>query len=117
MEDGPEREVLAVLTWDKYSWARSVLNTRSIWWTGERHLVPMLDFVNCDSGRGARKHATTWDASRQVAVTKAPLHFARGDEIIEEYGQPNYIYQLYHGPPARSCATPDVMYLLDLLVS
>ncbi|KDO32531.1 hypothetical protein SPRG_03006 [Saprolegnia parasitica CBS 223.65] len=30
-----------------YTHTRYLLDTRSIWWGGERHLVPILDMVNC----------------------------------------------------------------------
>merc|ERR1719160_228370 len=79
----------------------------------------MLDFVNCASGRGAPVHTTTWDAASNAALTRAPLAFGAGEEIVEEYGQPNYIYQLYHGfalennehdclllPDERTCLAP-----------
>ena len=34
-------------TRDNYFWAHAMIDTRAIWWNGERHLVPLLDLVNC----------------------------------------------------------------------
>lgn len=38
------------ITFPMYRWAYAILDSRSIWWSGERHLVPMLDMINCDQG-------------------------------------------------------------------
>ena len=38
---------------DKVLWAIAILDSRSIWWDGKRHLVPLLDLVNCLAGTGA----------------------------------------------------------------
>jgi len=37
------------LTRDNFLWAHSIVDSRSIWWDGARHLVPMLDLVNCSA--------------------------------------------------------------------
>mgnify|MGYP006076518873 FL=1 len=95
-------------SYENYKWAHAILDSRSIWWTGERHLSPMLDFVNCaqgpespvGSGRrvAARVHSTGLDdKTGTVAITKAPWAFPSGSQIYENYGQPNYIYFLHHG--------------------
>lgn len=34
-------------TLDNYIWANYVLDSRSIWVDGKRHLIPVLDMVNC----------------------------------------------------------------------
>ena len=34
------------LSWPVFRWAAQILDSRSIWWNGQRHLVPMLDLVN-----------------------------------------------------------------------
>ncbi len=61
-------------------------------------MVPLLDMINCLEGPLATNvHATTLDASGTLAITKAIAHFTRGDQLYENYGQPNYIYLLYHG--------------------
>ena len=53
------------LTEEVYTWATSILDSRSIWWGGVRHLVPMLDFVNClETVNGhdtIRVHSTKFD--------------------------------------------------------
>ena len=38
-----------ILTLDNFLWAHSIVDSRSIWWDGARHLVPMLDLVNCSA--------------------------------------------------------------------
>lgn len=91
-----------ILTYENYLWATAILDSRSIWWEGQRHLVPMLDFVNCQEGPSnpARVHSTTTmktTAGDVVAVTRAPWAFQRGDQVFENYGQPNHIYFMYHG--------------------
>ena len=86
------------LSWDNYQWAQAILDSRSIWWDGSRHLVPMLDFVNCVEGPDAsRVHSTDTDTSEKFAVTAASWAFAEGEQLFENYGQPNYIYFMYHG--------------------
>jgi histone-lysine N-methyltransferase SETD3 len=68
-EVGTERDVL---TFDNYRWATAILDSRSIWWGGERHLVPLLDFVNCAQGPSAHVvHSTALDESEKFAVTLA----------------------------------------------
>ena len=61
-----------IFTWDVYLWATVVLDSRSIWWDGKRHLVPMLDFVNCaeDPADPSRVHRTDLDDSKRYAITK-----------------------------------------------
>ncbi|RHZ39865.1 hypothetical protein DYB26_014943, partial [Aphanomyces astaci] len=70
-------------------------------WQGERHLVPMLDMVNCQEGPAnqppARVHRTALSADGRVAVTRAAWAFPANSQVVENYGQPNWIYFLYHG--------------------
>ena len=61
----------------------------------------MLDFVNCRAQPPAasapmRVHATRAD-SEGFAVTRAPLRFEAGEQVFENYGQPNHVYFLHHG--------------------
>ena len=42
-------DVDIALSWPVYRWAAQTLDSRSIWWNGQRHLVPMLDLVNAVS--------------------------------------------------------------------
>ncbi|ETV69324.1 hypothetical protein, variant 2 [Aphanomyces astaci] len=97
----PEIFPASVFTWERYRWARYILDTRSIWWQGERHLVPMLDMVNCQEGPAnqppARVHRTALSADGRVAVTRAAWAFPSNSQVVENYGQPNWIYFLYHG--------------------
>jgi hypothetical protein len=61
-----------LFTFDYYMWAKTILNSRSIWWDGERHLVPMLDFINHGEGSDPQKvHSTTLDSSKRFAITNA----------------------------------------------
>ena len=64
-----------VLTFENYQWAAAVLDSRSIWWEGVRHLVPMLDFINCAEGPDpSRVHSTKLEVVEggvHVAVTRA----------------------------------------------
>ena len=66
-----------IFTWDTYLWATVVLDSRSIWWDGKRHLVPMLDFVNCaeDPTDPSRVHRTDLDDSKRYAITKGGRFF------------------------------------------
>eukprot|EP01040_Poterioochromonas_malhamensis_P003213 gene3213-3425_t len=49
--NGDSSERLNYFTYDNYLWATAILDSRSIWWDGKRHLVPMLDFINCEENR------------------------------------------------------------------
>jgi len=89
-----------VLTFQHYAWAMVVLDSRAIWWQGARHLVPMLDFINCKENHGQtmlRVHSTVLDDSGLFANTKAGGNFSAGEQVFENYGQPNHIYFQYHG--------------------
>ncbi|OWY91294.1 hypothetical protein PHMEG_00040186, partial [Phytophthora megakarya] len=86
------------LTERRFRWANAILDSRSIWWSGQRHLVPLLDMVNCQELNSKHKpHHTNLDSFGLHAVTKASSDFAAGQEVVENYAQPNYIYLLYHG--------------------
>lgn len=91
-------ETLAWLTERRFRWANAILDSRSIWWSSQRHLVPLLDMVNChELGSDHKPHHTTLDSTGRHAVTKASWDFVAGQEVVENYAQPNYIYLLYHG--------------------
>ncbi|KAJ0393566.1 hypothetical protein ATCC90586_007025 [Pythium insidiosum] len=100
-------QVTTWLTREHYRWATAILDSRSIWWGGQRHLVPLLDMVNCleredpasghASARRHMPHHTTLSASGDTAETRASWPFQAGEQVVENYGQPNYIYLLYHG--------------------
>ena len=96
---GHEDELpLWAFTNEHWSWAGGITGTRMIWWDGAPHLVPMLDMINCRQGPEGferRVHQTVREGTR--AVTKAPWDFQVGDQIFENYGQPNPTYMLYHG--------------------
>jgi histone-lysine N-methyltransferase SETD3 len=89
----------AIFSLERYLWATAILDSRSIWWSGRRHLVPMLDFINCEEhpDNVQRVHATTLDSTEKFAVTKAGTSYSAGEQLFENYGQPNHIYYLYHG--------------------
>lgn len=85
------------LTFETYRWATAILDSRSIWWNGKRHLVPMLDFINCQEATDVNAvHSTALD-EHGFAVTQAGDDYHQGDQVFENYGQPNHIYFLYHG--------------------
>jgi hypothetical protein len=89
------------ITLDRFLWATAVLDSRSIWWGGQRHLVPLLDMVNCRElapNKAHKAHHTELAGEDgEFADTRASWAFASGEEVVENYGQPNYIYLLYHG--------------------
>jgi len=87
-----------IFSWDTYLWASVILDSRSIWWGGQRHLVPMLDFINCaELANPKRVHSTSLDTTSRYAETKAGARFVKGEQVFENYGQPNHVYFLYHG--------------------
>uniref|UniRef100_A0A7S2L968 SET domain-containing protein n=1 Tax=Leptocylindrus danicus TaxID=163516 RepID=A0A7S2L968_9STRA len=86
----------AVFTKDNYYWAHSIIDSRAIWWDNTRHLVPLLDLVNC-SKEPTIIHRTDVGSDGKSAETRATLTYKKGDQIYENYGQPNYIYFMYHG--------------------
>ena len=94
---GPDFFPSEVYTFENYLWAHTILDSRSIWWGGERHLVPMLDFVNCKAGTNTTRVHSTRENEKGEAITLADRSFRNGSEIFEDYGQPNHIYFLYHG--------------------
>merc|ERR1712146_711638 len=76
--------------------AHSILDSRAIWWHGQRHLVPLLDMVNHIEGpEGSRLHETVDEDG--YATTRAAWRFDRGEQLFEDYGQPNSIYFRFHG--------------------
>lgn len=97
-----------VFTLSNYVWATAILDSRSIWWDSQRHLVPLLDLINCKEGPDARRvHSTGLDDAGLNAVTRAGWHFPKGSQLWENYGQPNHIYFAYHGfsmqPNSHDC--------------
>jgi histone-lysine N-methyltransferase SETD3 len=83
---------------DNFMWATTILDSRSIWWNGVRNLVPLLDLINCKDGPpGSTVHKTDVDDAGVNAVTKAPWDFGAGEQVYENYGQPNHVYFMYHG--------------------
>ena len=62
--------------------------------------MPLLDLVNCaelqdDEGRPAAAHTTIF--IEDLAITQATSSFREGEQLFENYAQPNYIYFMYHG--------------------
>lgn len=96
-----DQKFLNIFTYENYLWGNLILDSRSIWWYGKRHLVPMLDFVNCQENPNVihetHVHSTNLDDSLQYAITKSDGKYSIGDELFENYGQPNYVYYQYHG--------------------
>merc|ERR1712216_465998 len=64
--------------------------------------VPMLDFVNCQAAQPntnnkyLRVRSTNAD-KYGFALTRSPYAFKAGDQLFENYGQPNHLYFLHHG--------------------
>lgn len=102
-------------SFEHYKWAHCILDSRAIWWAGQRNLVPLLDMINCKEGPdGSRVHSTKLDAAGVNAVTRAPWSFGEGEQVFENYGQPNHIYMQYHGFVLTSNAHDCVLLELDL---
>ena len=100
-------------TFANYLWASAILDSRSIWWDGQRHLVPLLDLINCAEGPDpARVHSTVADSTGLNAVTRAGWAFSAGSQLWENYGQPSSTYFQYHGftmqPHGHDCAELEV---------
>ncbi len=121
---------LQAFNWPHYLWAAAILDSRSIWWSNQRHLVPLLgacasstgavsqlqwyfyfcaDLINCQQGPDpSRVHGTRMNPEGTHAITKAGWEFKAGEQLWENYGQPNHIYFAYHGftmqPNAHDCA-------------
>ncbi len=74
-------------------WATAILDSRSIWWGGRRHLTPLLDLVNADVI--GRAHETKVEESS--AATRASRPVKRGEQVCENYQQPNYLLFAFHG--------------------
>ena len=74
-------------------WATAILDSRSIWWDGRRNLVPLLDLVNADTI--GRAHETKVEES--FAVTRASRSVSAGEQIYENYQQPNCLLFAFHG--------------------
>ena len=83
-----------VLDKTKVYWAMAILDSRSIWWNGKRHLVPLLDLINADNT--GRAHETRIEEEGLI-VTRASRHIKRGEQVFENYGQPNHLLFSYHG--------------------
>lgn len=69
--------------------------------------MPLLDLVNCRQGpEGAPVHATRevedspkgpGHRGRRWAETLSPAGVLAGEQVFEDYGQPNHVYFMYHG--------------------
>ena len=107
-----------LLTFEHFKWAASILDSRSIWWNGQRHLVPMLDFVNCQEGPDPNcVHSTSLDSTQTKAITKSCWEFEEGSQVFENYGQANHIYFQYHGfalkENTHNCVNIDIDLTVD----
>ena len=78
-DDPSPREGGSVFTYANFVWAQTILDSRSIWWDGARHLVPMLDFINCQSGpedalldSEGTVHSTTMEGDAAATRAEAP---------------------------------------------
>jgi hypothetical protein len=97
----------------KVFWATAILDSRSIWWSGLRHLVPLLDLVNADNnGVAHQTRLVDWDGMEsKTAVTAATRQVEKGEQVFENYAQPNHLLFTYHGflleENAYDCALVD----------
>ena len=97
----------------KVFWASAILDSRSIWWSGLRHLVPLLDLVNADNkGVAHLTRLVDWDGTQsKAAATAATRRVEKGEQVFENYAQPNYLLFTYHGflleENANDCALVD----------
>eukprot|EP00804_Cyclotella_cryptica_P012457 CCRYP_019967-RA/>CCRYP_019967-RA protein AED:0.00 eAED:0.00 QI:165/-1/1/1/-1/1/1/603/1059 len=83
---------------DIFYWACAIIDSRSIWWDGKRHLAPLLDLVNADSiGKPHETREEATESESYMAVTRATRHVQRGQQLYENYGQPNHSLLTYHG--------------------
>jgi hypothetical protein len=49
--------------------------------------------INCQEGPNPKRlHRTDMDDANENAETKAPWAFKKGEQVFENYGQPNHIY-------------------------
>jgi hypothetical protein len=58
----------------EFRWGHYILDSRSIWWNNKRHLVPLLDLINCGEGKNASKPI-------RVHQTKLTLSSASGFKV------------------------------------
>jgi hypothetical protein len=86
-----------LLNKDAFRWASAIIDSRSIWWGNKRHLAPLLDLVNADSV--GKPHGTQIEGQgiENRAVTRASRHVKKGDQLFENYAQPNHLLFTYHG--------------------
>ena len=87
-----------VFTYERYKWAYVILDSHSIFWDGQAHLVPLLDLINCRPRRhGGKSYDTEMDATGEHAIAITSEPFGADDQLFEDYEQANYAYFLYHG--------------------
>ena len=103
-----------LLDGDRVRWAAAVLDSRSVWWDGRRHLAPLLDLVNAD-GAGRPHETKVEDMRAGHAATRASRAVAAGEQVFENYGQPNHLLYGYHGfalaDNPHDCAVLDGLYV------
>eukprot|EP00742_Colponemidia_sp_Colp-10_P004263 GILJ01004548.1.p1 GENE.GILJ01004548.1~~GILJ01004548.1.p1 ORF type:complete len:447 (-),score=75.82 GILJ01004548.1:54-1394(-) len=107
-----------IYTKENYVWATAILNSRSIWINGRRHLIPLLDMINCMEGPDpTRVHFTRRNDTANTADTKASWRFQAGEQVFENYGQSNRNYFQYHGfvlsPNSHDCVDVPFTFLKD----
>eukprot|EP01016_Furgasonia_blochmanni_P010693 TRINITY_DN1457_c0_g1_i9.p1 TRINITY_DN1457_c0_g1~~TRINITY_DN1457_c0_g1_i9.p1 ORF type:complete len:394 (+),score=67.47 TRINITY_DN1457_c0_g1_i9:290-1471(+) len=86
-----------VFSYENYRWATLILDSRTIWISGKRYLVPVLDSINCCGATDlARPHKTIFD-DEGLTETRASSLYLEDEQVFENYAQPNHEYFLYHG--------------------
>merc|ERR1719223_1314352 len=102
LERVPFFKHLAVhMSFPDFEWGTLILWSRSVILDSERHLVPMLDFVNeravhPETNKSIRAHSTSSSVAGE-AITRAPVAFAKGAQLFENFNQPNHVYFLNYG--------------------
>jgi hypothetical protein len=74
---------LNVLNEETYLWATAILDSRSIWWNGQRHLVPMLDFINCQERAGEERKEVMRIHSTKVERFPLPEVTSETEGVVE----------------------------------
>jgi len=123
---------------ETYQWATAILDSRSIWWGGRRHLVPLLDLINCaESESPERVHSTQLQRLRppigegregrgnfvlekgvEYAVTRSDREYEiSGMQLWENYGQPNWVRRLITALFMGCCVRRVISHAITFLVS
>ena len=68
--------------------------------------MPLLDLINCQDLTPSRVHRTDYDGALRAAVTRAPRAWAEGEQVFEDYGQPNHVCVAPRPEAPRALSAP-----------